>query len=383
MRKKINKILLVGLGAEIGSMLITMNNPKKDGLLIDTVITRPISSNTNHTQLESLYARMVLNNPSILPFLELDEKNQIIKIKGRKIKIFWADVTKFNLNKFKKKFDATIVATSKTHINNKNLMKNFLKVSKFVFGVAESKFFPAIYPCLINVNDKFIQNKLKKINNEKIFVFGSCQSNGWTSQLRGLLETININCKDFTMHNMELDIIHPDTPTGRLGTKSIEPRDQDPRNNFRPSFSQANTSMKRLFPNSESANTVSLRTLISPPGYQISRFLFSYNTKNNKRLAYEDYIKNFKKIEKKFPSILKISNLPLGSRAFEMTEAASVILSSKKYFIFKDQILKINKNKSLSEIIVQSYVHNTRGYCRSIISGMRQFLLSKNKKAFF
>ena len=78
-----------------------------------------------------------------------------------------------------------------------------------------------------------------------------------------------------------------------------------------------------------------------------------------------------------------MSNLPLGSRAFEMTEAASVILSSKKYFIFKDQILKINKNKSLSEIIVQSYVHNTRGYCRSIISGMRQFLLSKNKKAFF
>ena len=91
MRKKINKILLVGLGAEIGSMLITMNNPKKDGLLIDTVITRPISSNTNHTQLESLYARMVLNNPSILPFLELDEKNQIKKIKDRKIKIFWAD----------------------------------------------------------------------------------------------------------------------------------------------------------------------------------------------------------------------------------------------------------------------------------------------------
>ena len=39
------------------------------------------------------------------------------------------------------------------------------------------------------------------------------------------------------MHNMELDIVHPDTPTGRLGTKSIEPRDQEPRNNFRPTQS--------------------------------------------------------------------------------------------------------------------------------------------------
>ena len=163
-------------------------------------------------------------------------------------------------------------------------MKKFLQISEFVFGVAESKYFPAIYPCLINVNDKFIQNKLKKVENNKIFVFGSCQSNGWTSQLRALLETINFSCKEFKMHNMELDIVHPDTPTGRLGIKSIEPRDQDPRNNFRPSFSQANTSMKRLFPNAESINTVSLRTLITPPGFQITRFFFSYKTKNNRRL---------------------------------------------------------------------------------------------------
>ena len=68
MKKKIKKILLVGLGAEIGSMLLSINNPKKDGLSIDTVITRQIFSKDNHTQLESLYARLVLNEPSLLPF---------------------------------------------------------------------------------------------------------------------------------------------------------------------------------------------------------------------------------------------------------------------------------------------------------------------------
>ena len=185
------------------------------------------------------------------------------------------------------------------------------------------------------------------------------------------------------MHNMELDIVHPDTPTGRLGTKSLEPRDQDPRNNFRPSFSQANISMKRLYPNTESINTVSLRTLISPPGFQISRFFFSYKTKNKKKLNKKHFIKDFKNLEKKYPSIIKLSNLPLGSRAFEMTDSASVVLSGENYFTFKDKILNIQKNQNLSEIILQAYVHNTRGYCRSIIFALDQFLSSKYKKAFF
>ena len=126
MKKRIKKILLAGLGAEIGSMLVSMNDPKKDGLLIDTVITKPIPTGKNHTQLESLYARLVVNNPIVLPFLEIDENNQIIKIKGKKIKIFWGDITQFNFKKIKKRFDATIVATSKSHINNKSLIKYFL-----------------------------------------------------------------------------------------------------------------------------------------------------------------------------------------------------------------------------------------------------------------
>ena len=55
----------------------------------------------------------------------------IIKIKDRKIKVVWGDITKFNIKNIKKRFDATIIATSKTHINNKNLMKKFLHIMIF------------------------------------------------------------------------------------------------------------------------------------------------------------------------------------------------------------------------------------------------------------
>ena len=78
-----------------------------------------------------------------------------------------------------------------------------------------------------------------------------------------------------------------------------------------------------------------------------------------------------------------MTDLPLGSKAFEMTESASVVLTDKKYFTFRDKILSIQNNKNLSEVILQAYVHNTRGYCKSVIFGLDQFLTSKNKKAFF
>ena len=77
MKKKIKNVLLVGFGAEIGSMLLSMNDPKKDNLKIDTVLTRSIPTKNGNTQLESLYARMVLNEPSILPFLKLTKKIKV------------------------------------------------------------------------------------------------------------------------------------------------------------------------------------------------------------------------------------------------------------------------------------------------------------------
>ena len=84
------------------------------------------------------------------------------------------------------------------------------------------------------------------------------------------------------MLGCELDIVHPDTPQGRLGTKSMNPREQDARNNLRPGFSQVEKSMKKIFKTSYIKNTISLRTLISPPGYQIARFYIKYSSKDKK-----------------------------------------------------------------------------------------------------
>ena len=152
--------------------------------------------------------------------------------------------------------------------------------------------------------------KIKKYFDKKIFVLGSCQSNGWMSSLRCLLDLANKLCSNFQLLNTEVDIIHPDTPTGRLGTKSINPRDQDPRDNLRPSFSQVATSMRRLFPKVESQNTVSLRTLISPPGYMITRF-FRYKLNNNKLLDYKTIRNNLKNLSLKNKYKYSISDLSL------------------------------------------------------------------------
>ena len=378
------KILLVGCGSEIGSMLVNMNSPSKDGFKIDTVLTNKIGKGNS---LKSIYARMVIINPILIDKIVLDYKKNTIKIKNKVIKFYWGDIKTFKLKKLKKKFDATIIATSKKHISNKVLMKKFLKISKYVFGVAESKNLPSLYPNLVSINSRIIQSKAKKVfeDNNRIFALGSCQSNGWQAQLRALIEIFDVSkLKYFKMLGIEVDIIHPDTPQGRLGTKSIEPRDQDARNNLRPSFSQVDISMNKLFPNAINTHTVSLRTLISPPGFQIVRFFFFFQLKNNSKFNKEKIIKEIKVFSKKNPNILRYSNDSLGSRAFEMTETAAVTLVDKKYFHFKENLFPDGNNLSgVCEIIMQSYVHNTRGYCRSVLDCIKHILKKKKNSYYF
>jgi hypothetical protein len=266
-------------------------------------------------------------------------------------------------------------------------MKNFLKCSNYVFGVAESKTLPSIYPNLIGINLKHFQKKPKNINSgkNKIFALGSCQSNGWQAQLRALFEVLNkLNLNNIKVLGTELDIVHPDTPQGRLGTKSIKPREQDARNNLRPSFSQANISMKKIFPLAHTINTISLRTLTSPPGYQISRFYLQVDEKKSFKNLKEIFVTEMKKFSKKNPYVFQISETSLGSKAFEMTETGAVILIDKEYFKilknpFKFSITKTNN--TFYEIIMQSYVHNTRGYCRSVIETIKN--ISLKKKTFY
>ena len=92
------------------------------------------------------------------------------------------------------------------HISNKNIMKKFLKVSNYVFGVAESKNIPSLYPNLISTKSKIIE-KIQNINNvkNKIFALGSCQSNGWQAQLKALTDIFkNSELEYFKMLGPEL-----------------------------------------------------------------------------------------------------------------------------------------------------------------------------------
>ena len=153
------------------------------------------------------------------------------------------------------------------------------------------------------------------------------------------------------MLGIEVDIIHPDTPQGRLGTKSIEPRDQDARNNLRPSFSQVDISMNKLFPNAINTHTVSLRTLISPPGFQIVRFFFKYQLKNNSKFNKEKIIKEIKVFSKKNPNRKDIQMIVLPDQKFNPR-----LIYAQKKIHFKENLFPDGNNLSgVCEIIMQSY----------------------------
>ena len=137
------KVLLVGCGSEIGSMLLSMNQQLKDKFIIDTVLTNKISNNEKE-DMDSINARLILCNPQMIDKIKVDYKKNILIINEKKIKFFFGDINNFKLNKIKKKFNATIIATSKKHISNKNLMKKFIKISDLVLGVAESEVAPAV-----------------------------------------------------------------------------------------------------------------------------------------------------------------------------------------------------------------------------------------------
>lgn len=383
MNKKI-KTLLVGLGSEIGSTLINMTSSKKDTIQITGVITNEIFKNDPRKNFESLIARIVINEPEMINQVSFNEKDFSLIINKNKIRIFWGNVKKIDLNKIKTKFDTTIIATSKDHINDKNFMKKFLKVSKFVFGVAESNNFPSIYPNMISTKSKFFEKKSVNIFEvkDKVFALGSCQTNGWQSQLRLIVEIFNkTKLNNYKMLGCELDIVHPDTPQGKLGTKSIDPRDQDARNNLRPGFSQVEKSMKKIFKSAYVKNTISLRTLISPPGYQISRFYVAYSATGKKDISKKYFKKKIIDFCKKNRYIIQYTESTLGSRAFEKLETSAVILLNDKYFHFNNNFLKINNKKDqILQIVFQSYVHNTRGYCRSVIEAIKEIFNRYNKK---
>ncbi len=379
-------VLLVGCGAEIGSVLLGMVKPAEDGFNIGAVLTNPVVTDPQHphlSPLDGLCARLVLAQPQLLEQISVEGNSLVIA--GQRVPVFFGEMQEYPLEKLPGPFAACVIATSKAHINTPELMQRFLRIADYVVGVAESISLPGLYPGLIGVAERFLPVKPRPAGNDRIFALGSCQTNGWQAQLRGILELAEeVGMAALEFRAMEVDIIHPDTPTGRLGTGSLRAREQDPRNNLRPGFSQVELSMNRLFPSSNNLNTISLRTLIMPPGYQLCRFFFRYRCADGSRLDTARIATSLAGTAERLPKILRLAERPYGSRGFEHCDAAAVVLPQAAFLRFADDPFRLGSTVEppVSELILQAYVHNTRGYCRSVIEALRYLLQEAAPRVF-
>jgi hypothetical protein len=380
------KVLLVGCGAEIGSLLLGMVEPQQDGLQIAAVLTSPVATDPNHpelTSMDGLCARIVLAQPSLVDGVGIE--GDCLLVRGLRVPVIFGDMRSFPLESLPGPFDVCLIATSKSHIADREVMGRFLDVAPFVLGVAEATHLPALYVGLIGAPERFLPVRPRPSGADRIFALGSCQTNGWMAQLRGVLELAeDTGMSHLLFRGMEVDIVHPDTPTGKLGTDSIRAREQDPRNNLRPGFSQLEGSMGRLFPSSHTLNTISLRTLTMPPGYQICRFFFRYLCEDGSRLDVARIGASLRHTAQRLPKILRMAERPYGSRGFEQCTASAVVLPQPSLMRFADDPFALGPADAspVSELILQAYVHNTRGYCRSVIEAMRYVVSGGALKIF-
>ena len=86
MKKKI-RILLVGLGSEIGSMLLSLLKSKSENVEIKGILTNKIFKNDLKKGYGSVIARMILNDPSMINDIKYHEKKSLLII-GTKNKNF-------------------------------------------------------------------------------------------------------------------------------------------------------------------------------------------------------------------------------------------------------------------------------------------------------
>ena len=160
--------------------------------------------------------------------------------------------------------------------------------------------------------------------------------------------------------------MHPDTPTGRLGTKSFSPREQDARNNLRPSFS-IDSAMSKILNKINSFHTVSLRTLNEEPGYQINRFFFSGDLSHSIVKNFEGNIKNSCDMSN---GVSSFDYLPLGSKAYKYRKEIAHILPMH---ILKYQRIVLG-NPNIHEVITQAYVSNVFGYCYNSLKAIKNII---------
>ncbi|WP_153043687.1 hypothetical protein [Xenorhabdus sp. KK7.4] len=262
-------------------------------------------------------------------------------------------------------FDLIVLATSRRHIRSQNYLDKLESISRVVIGVAENSALPALYPALLSANSQHFLASRTTVATELSgsYAMGSCQCVGWTTGLRILADTCanrGVALHDILIHT-EIDIVHPDTASSNFGTTRVGSRTEDPRDNLRPGVSQVAESMLRFSP-ATSSNSVSLRVLTQPPGYQVQRFFL-----RGLDISAEDIIGAAKALESAEPCLIHVTNNPIGSRCYAFLPCSIVLLATEQH-------ISIKRIGDIVEVVLQAFVHNTLGYCAAILAATDRIL---------
>jgi len=365
-----SRVLLVGLGADIGSNLLYLSATGDFGCGITEVLTNPIAveetGSRNRTALDELAARLVLAQPDLIGRITTDPTTGTLALDGRRFRIhfreFESDLDDLG------KFDVAVLATSRSHIRSARHLSRLEKIADTVLGVAENPEIDAIYPALATVPADHLANATTHRTGtlRGSYALGSCQCAGWTTGLRVLADYCASNgfrLGDVLVHS-EVDIVHPDTASSNFGTKRIGARTEDPRDNLRPGKSQVSESMQRMRP-ATSFNSVSLRVLTQPPGFQIQRFFLRIEPT---RAGLLDAATDLARRE---PRQVMVSRSPIGSRAYAAMRCSTALLTCEEH-------LRIQRIGEITEVVMQAFVHNTLGYCAAILDTVDRILGSSS-----
>jgi hypothetical protein len=360
--------VLFGAGADIGCNLLGHNEPDRDGFAITDVVTHYIDADRTLGELgpmQQLRARILLADPTLLGLVDVDEDERTLLVRGRTVRVHFLDLTDpavLRLGPFR----LAIVATHRDHIRSMVTMRRLREIAEYVLGVAENTALPGLYTPLFGADLSVLDLLAQPAGTAGgVFALGSCQCVGWTAQLRGLVEAAGVaGLGSLGLVRAEVEIVHPDTASSRFGTHGIGARREDARDNLRPGFSQLAGSMSRLVGVS-TLNTVSLRVLTQPPGYQVSRFFV------RAPLDAAEVREGFRQAAAALPSVIQTTDIPIGSRAFSACGAAATVLTAPTHLSVTADVLP---GSGVTEVITQTYVHNTIGYCTSVLCAGRYLL---------
>lgn len=361
------RVLLVGMGADIGSNLLYLSATAGADHPITDVLTNPIDSDDGGTRvgssLQELVARLVLANPHLIGRVSTEATTSTIQIDSTTFRIHFQDFED-DLARLGH-FDLAILATSRRHVRSQEHLARLEAIADIVVGVAENANIPALYSSLLTADPKHFH--LARAATGRLpagsYAMGSCQCAGWTTGLRVLADYCSsrgLRVADVLVHS-EVDIVHPDTASSSFGTKRVGSRTEDARDNLRPSTSQVADSMSRFAP-ATSYNAVSLRVLTQPPGYQVQRFFV-----RSSDIDRADIERAARELATREPALLHVSGSPIGSRAYSSLRTSTVLVATKHH-------MRVQNLGEISEVVMQGFVHNTLGYCAAILDAVDRVL---------